>query len=285
MRMVGLACGVVLLVGAGASADRIVRLRDPSHARGTPVGVVETVLESFRDRSAAYTHWMTPDYEFDSDDPEFQASFPNGMSIDDERAYARHLFRDEATANDFPLPWATHVEVAVESIDELPAGGDTLSARVLLHIQDVAITLSDGSVLDVSDTYDLILLAPTEQGWRIRRWREFMEPTSLQAALADTTADSAAAVAPSSDAAPLRLAIVPRTDRGAWSFDVELPADGGTIEIFDVMGRRLVRQNLMGLSAGRHTVTLDGASHPPGVYFARLEQARAAANAKVVWVH
>jgi hypothetical protein len=40
--------------------------------------------------------------------------------------------------------------------------------------------------------------------------------------------------------------------------------------LFDVMGRRISRQDLTQMRAGHHTVAMDGVSYPPGVYMARV---------------
>ena len=67
-----------------------------------------------------------------------------------------------------------------------------------------------------------------------------------------------------------------RWDAGSRGVLVSLAlprAGAATLEIYDLVGRRFVRETLEGLSAGTHDVRIAGAgSLKPGVYFARLSQ-------------
>jgi hypothetical protein len=68
------------------------------------------------------------------------------------------------------------------------------------------------------------------------------------------------------------------------TFAITLGADGpATLELVDVSGRRLSQQDLRGLGAGEHTVSLDAAQQP-GVYWARLSQAGRMLSARVAFM-
>ena len=82
---------------------------------------------------------------------------------------------------------------------------------------------------------------------------------------------------------PLRL--VARTDAGGVStLLLELPTSyPATIELFDVAGRRLGSIEVGGLSAGPHSVAVPRTLLPSaGLYFVRLQQAGAVADAKLI---
>ena len=67
-----------------------------------------------------------------------------------------------------------------------------------------------------------------------------------------------------------------RWDAGSGGVLVSLAlprAGAATFEVYDLVGRRFVRETLERLSAGTHDVRIAGAgSLKPGVYFARLSQ-------------
>jgi hypothetical protein len=70
---------------------------------------------------------------------------------------------------------------------------------------------------------------------------------------------------------------------GEVTLVIELPvSQQATLDLFDVAGRRLGSVDLGGLGVGRHNVPVPRALLPSrGVYFARLQQAGAQADAKV----
>jgi hypothetical protein len=81
---------------------------------------------------------------------------------------------------------------------------------------------------------------------------------------------------------PLRLAA--RTDaRGSSTLLLELPTSyPATLELYDVAGRRLGSIDVGGLTAGPHTVAIPRTLLPAaGLYFVRLQQAGAVADAKL----
>jgi hypothetical protein len=63
---------------------------------------------------------------------------------------------------------------------------------------------------------------------------------------------------------------------------VVLAADQpATLDLMDAAGRRIARQDLAGLGAGEHTVSLAGTPHS-GVYWARVSQAGRMASTSFV---
>jgi len=69
--------------------------------------------------------------------------------------------------------------------------------------------------------------------------------------------------------------LTPNPSRGPLTVAFSLPDDRpAMLELLDVTGRRMVRRDLAGLSAGRHFMRLDeGVQIAPGVYFVRLTHA------------
>jgi hypothetical protein len=182
--------------------------------------------------------------------------------------------------------------VLVVSVDS-----STGEAHVVLEHLEARIALSDGTTIDLGDTRNVLELALTEAGWRVRRWSETHALPAAEDSLAQRLtraagrhpeSGSAAASPRDSQAAspPARLALAARVDRvqDALVFDLALPQSGGALELFDVAGRQIARHDLTGLGPGRRTLAVDGASYPAGVYFARLKQGDEAATAKIVWI-
>jgi hypothetical protein len=141
-----------------------------------PTQVVWRMLEAFTNRSEMdYVAWMTDDFRFDSDDPDFGVS--SGMSRADEEQFARHLFRGGKMSPDGrALPIATSLQLSVGPVSEAAEGMTDGQAHVtLLHLA-VRIALSDGSTLEVGDTRNEFWLVRTQVGWRVRRWQEIHPP-------------------------------------------------------------------------------------------------------------
>lgn len=127
--------------------------------------------------------------------------------------------------------------------------------------------------------------------WRVRAWHGAVsgEPDATASVCADARPGHRDAPVPtrtSSEAATTtRLAIRALADRsgGALAFEVALPAAGGTLELFDVAGRRVARRELDGIAPGARRVSLEARGLAPGVYVARVRQRDAAATAHVAW--
>ena len=263
-----------------------------------PMEAVWAMLEAFADRSeTAYAGWMSDDFRFDSDDPDFRASTPNGMDRAAEEQFARHLFRGGKLSPDGrALPTATRVQLSAGPVLATAVAMPHDQAHVTLAHLEVSIALSDGSTLELGETRNELWLVRTPAGWRVRRWQEtHPAPDALDAVAQrlahavnarDTLAPSTAAQEPPAPVATERVALAPHMDRerAALVFDVTLPAAGGSLEVFDVMGRRVIRRDLSDLGAGHHVVALDGHELGVGVYWARIQQGVNVATARVVWI-
>ncbi len=262
---------------------------EPQRVGAGPLAAVRAMLRAFGAKSGpGFVGMMSEDFVFDSDDPEFRARYPNGMTREDERSFAERLFQGGGRGPDGqPLPVATRVYISVGPMTVEPFDPTRAPARVVLKHLDARIELSDGSVLELGDadhTMDLVL---TEAGWRVRRWHERRASPLTQAHQdrSDSTASAGGERDPAEGELPARLALAARVDRAnrAMVFDLALPRAGGELELFDVMGRRVARHDLAEARRGHHTLTLDGGRFRAGVYWARLRQDDVAATAKLVW--
>ena len=73
--------------------------------------------------------------------------------------------------------------------------------------------------------------------------------------------------------------------RGSLQFAVSLPADApASLELVDITGRRVAKQDLGALAAGNHTIQMDASALRPGVYWARLTQAQKLTSTRVAIV-
>jgi hypothetical protein len=96
-----------------------------------------------------------------------------------------------------------------------------------------------------------------------------------------------AGLAPGASPSALRIRIASAPNARIVQLQLHLPsADDAQLELFDVTGRRLVRQRIEAGSAGERILTLDGARIPnSGVYFARVSQGELRASARFTRFH
>lgn len=278
MQILIVVCSALLLAGNGPSAP----------AGADPGATVWAMLDAFQQRSeSGYVGWMTDDFIFQSDDPDFRATSPSGMSRDAERRFAEHLFRGGANAPDGrPLPTAIRVDV---SAGPMLVGAEPRSpghATLRLDHLRAWIALSDSSGFEVGGTHNDIDLVLTEAGWRVSRWTETHASLRTADSLEQRLRQAAGIPGDSENGGvPSHLELTARPDRAhaAIVFDVGLPRAGGVLELFDVQGRKVGQRDLSGMARGRFRVALDGASYRAGVYWARVRQSDASITAKLVW--
>ena len=264
----------------------------PPAAHGTAMDAVVAMFDAFERRSLAdYTRWLAPDFVFESTDSTVRAEHPHGMLLDDELAFARNLFRDDATPGNGGLPHAQRVRVTRRLMRAAATRPGDTKAWIIIEGLRAQIDLSDGTLFDTGETHHELLLVSTEAGWRVRRWLESYPDDS--APVADTTAIASQAVdsavtttrTPAGVALPTRLDLYTLMDPAHHSlvFQAALPRAGGVLEMFDVQGRRVERRDLGDLRPGYHRISLEGGSFAAGVYWARLRQESATATTKVIW--
>jgi hypothetical protein len=233
---------------------------------------VGAILDAYSRRSINdYAIWFAPDYIFESYDPVVRERSPNGLSRAEELQSAQNLFEGNPLRS---LPRALRIDVSSRKmvVDRVAASG---TARVVVAGLRVVVALSDGSRIDTGEGRHELYLMPTPTSWLIQKWVE-MAPGDSGTALAARAANT---VAPR-----LRLAVVSQRGSSALDLEVELPRRGGTVELFDVQGRRIHRLDISDLSPGVHRVSLDGTRLASGVYWARLLQASDAVTTRVTWL-
>lgn len=218
---------------------------------------------------------------------------------------------DPTTGTGRPAPGPSRPDtVSVDSTDASAARGATTNRAATASATIVTLRASDGVALaaDRATVRDRLGAGPfASRGadeseastfelermdglWRVRAWHEAVsgEPDATASVRADArlrrrdapdptgTPDAAAA-------SPSRLAIRARADRphGTLAFEVALPEAGGTLELFDVAGRRVTQRDLGGLAPGVRRVAVEARGLGAGVYFARVRQRGATATAHV----
>ena len=83
----------------------------------------------------------------------------------------------------------------------------------------------------------------------------------------------------------VRLTSYPNPTRGQATIEYTLPeAQEVTLEVYDVLGRRVATLENGRRQAGRHTLRLDGGSLPSGVYFGRLKAGEQTRSQKITVV-
>lgn len=226
---------------------------------------------------------MAPDYRFDSNDPSFVIAHPDGFTRDDEFAFATHLFRGDGRAmGGGRRPVVTQVRAPLGAVYvEMRSRSAT---RAIAHIERYAFTLKfdDGSCVMLAGTDNVLELALQNGDWRVIAWHERMRVAPVAASLVVESAGK-----PDASALPDRLAIRRLGELGGSSiaFELALPARGGTLELFDLQGRRMARRGLDGVAPGIRRIELSASGVPAGTYWARLQQAGAVATTRVIRVY
>jgi hypothetical protein len=275
-KMLGSILTVVCVVLAGPITVRA--SRDPGKAfrPSAPEFAVWSIFQGFERRNPEeYVRTMSDDFVFDSDEPAFRDAYPHGMSRADEAAFLRHLVNGGTSGNGVLRPAVTWIVSTLGPMHVTILAQDERHARALVENYLVRIGFGDGSAVELGATRNEMELELQDDAWVVRRWHETLggEP------------DTGHVAAQPAAAAPLRLALVPRPERGrAMRFDLVLPAQGGRLELYDVMGRRVGDRDLEGLAPGVHAIALDGSAYPSGIYWARVRQARESVTARVTWL-
>jgi hypothetical protein len=319
VRISSLVCGLLLVTGRGVAAPGPTARARPLPAAPTAAAAAEETMpqatraENPADPAAAvlamlgafergnveeYVGWMSDEFSFVSNARELRGASPPWMTREEERSFAVALFRGAGRGpGGATLPRATRVRIDAGPATAIPLDGHVDRVRVTLERLRATIGFSDGSTRDLGGMRNVFDLVRTEAGWRVQLWYELCMPDAAQEPLASGQPPASSAPSAPRDTArtardslaaaiPARLSLSVRSDRarGALVFDLELPNAGGTLELFDVMGRRLESRDLAGLRPGPHRLSLDGDRYPSGVYFARLRQRDSAAVARVVWL-
>ena len=181
----------VLAIIAIAGPVAVVRGSAPSidpPAAGSAEEAIALMFEGFANRSwQRYVHAMAEDFLFTSDDPDHVAKYPNGMTREDEQAFAQHLFEGGGRGPcGEPLAIATSVDVVAGPMVVIPAAAG--AKRLVLEVLSSRILLENGEVMDVGPTLNTIDVVLTEAGWRVTRWHETIEATDANRSAMTATA-------------------------------------------------------------------------------------------------
>jgi len=252
---------------------------EPTRGFEAPESVVWLMFDRFEHMDTeGYVSAMAADYRFDSDEPGFATSSPNGMNREDERLILTHMVQGMPERH---LPALAYVTETLGPMRvSLETTGDGRTNGVLENYR-IQLVFKDSTRMQLGATRSEFELVLTESGWRVRRWHE-----STRAPVPDTPIAAGQQTGQPAIATTLpRLGMSAHADRarGSILFDVDLAGSGGALDLFDVQGRRVAGRDLAGMDAGRHTITIDAAEVPVGVYWARVRQPGAAVSTRVLW--
>ncbi len=174
----------------------------------------------------------------------------------------------------------------------------TLSSTHLTALAWSTFASLGGTVFAAFDSVNTILMGDShDQGatWTIRQrvsgpfaYQLVVHASDLYIARSDGLFVQSGAVTsvPEPRAADLRLTLAgPQPVRDAVRLRFDMPVAGvATLEVFDVSGRRVAGRITESWPPGRHPMTVDASTLPPGVYAARLTTASASATVHFVRV-
>jgi len=285
----GVAGGVSAFVGEPDSREAASLAR--AHPDTEPLLAVIALFRAFEHGDVeGYVGVMSDDYRFDSDDPAFRTMHARVYGREDERAFMTHLFRGGGHAPDgAALPTAVSVTDEQGPLWIEARGVDATHAIAHVRRYGPVLVLSDSGTLALGASDNVMQLRFEGGRWRISDWQEHVGVPAAgdSARLAGTpragAGDPASAVG--LDAIPaLSLRPIAGSTGGEMAFALAAPVAGGTLELFDLQGRRLAIRGLGDLPAGTRRVTLPAALLASGVYWARVVQAGQVASTRVVWL-
>jgi hypothetical protein len=252
------------------------------HDAGPEVALY-TLFHAFEQRDpGGWVDGLSVDYFFDSDDPDFHSAHPKGFGREDELAFATHLFREPPFRAGRRLPVATNVSELIGPMHVRIIAGDRTHATALVEHYVVGLTFDDGSGASLGATRNQFDLELQDGRWWITRWLEHVEVAG------EPDSDAVVATRPGvTDAASRpRLALAIHADPAANRIvcSLTLPRAGGSLELYDAMGRRMLHRNLDRLAAGRGTFTITAPGIPSGIYWAQVRQGGESVSARVSWI-
>lgn len=189
---------------AGAHADSL-PLAD------SPMGAVRRLIEAYRGRDLVdYAAMLAAHFHFDSSDPDFHASSPNGFTREDEIASASHLFHGFVNAAGIHMPAASSIEITVGDLHlasaRAAANLDEPIQVVVAEDLRLSVKLEDGNSFETGPLRHVFFVEralagevapgqPADPGrWIVQVWLENPNDDQLAAAAATTPAPDALAI-------------------------------------------------------------------------------------------
>jgi hypothetical protein len=297
---------------ARASVSRVELRGGPLPTADTPEGVVQRLLETYRERDLNdYAALLSAHFFFDSSDPEFRAACPYGRMREDQIKAADRLFHGYIDAAGRNVPAARWIELSLTDLHyaRRPAPVNLAEPMQVVVADGVRLTVhrADGSALETGPlryiffvererTGEIARGQPAEPGpWMVRMWLERPDggpllakgppaapppPPPRRPRPADSTAATSQALTPRS----LAFLRVPNPAREPLRLLIEVPEHGSAqLEAFDVQGRSVSRSDLGEHEPGDYTVpATSGVQLAPGLYWFRLTQGRRSATTRIV---
>ena len=269
----------------------------------SPLGLWNALITAYEARDAdTYAGLLTSDFVFHFADDDLQARYPQGWAKADETASARRLFTGGENSQGIRVSAADSVDVEYESAHGV-APSTQEPRRRQISVLGLVFTFHFGSeVVRTSPQElhvrvargDLAALDSTQTAtldrWYVEEMREF-PPGTEAAAVANRRAEAGGGEvdrAPATTQRELRFGIdwvgSDRARRVTNVAFVLTSFEPAIVEVFDVRGRRLLRQEIEAPSPGVRQVQLaPSRGLATGVYFVRLRQGAQTAVEKAVF--
>jgi len=257
--------------------------------RDSPVAAVRQLFAAYSLREPALlVESLADDFLFTSDDPEFVAAWPHGMTRAEERNFVTKIADGGRSSTGVALPPVIRMRVRIAGFEIDPAPENAEHARVIARGVECEMYTAEGLLgIEAADqTFDLVrTAAPSESplaglfasgAWRIRAWHEVV-----------TKAAAVATSAASADVEPTRLVLGIRRLSGPREWPVELaiamPHPGNAhFELFDVAGRLRMDRVMEAAGPGILRLTIADRDVRAGCYFARVRSGNEVVTSRVV---
>lgn len=266
-------------------------------AADSPFGLVLRIGAAYASRNlGAFSQALAQNYRFQFAEAELAARYPGGFLRDDEIQSADHLFHGFTGSDGIERPAARSIELTLDSLYVAPDPAHPDSSEVYQIVvvprTSLRIELESDGLLEVPPRLhvfrcvrgDAAVLdesqSATAEDWYVCAWEEWGEATEL---LPDAVKIKNVA-AGASDRLTVRALQNPARRFITVMLSLARP-EGATLDLLDVMGRRIRRTPIGALGSGAHRVELQGGQPlRAGVYWLRLTQGETAAVSKVVMI-
>jgi hypothetical protein len=279
------ACILVGSLTAGIAPDV------SSPPASTPAAAIHGLAHAYSNRSLeGLDALLTADYRFHSFEGGGRLAFAE-YGRADELEIASNLFgTPSARADGVERPVVRNIRCIALGLSESadPEHPDSTEHFRTIAVRDLRLELAlgNGELIVTRPLLQVFTLVrgdvairtegipPDPNRWYIRRWMENAE--TLANELSNVNAPRETEESASSTDRPIQLAIRPLGNPASPEMDLVLELPGtelARIEVFDVTGRRISKQELTPSQPGRHRVRAGAGAHlAPGAYWVRLTQ-------------
>ncbi len=271
--------------------------------RDSPVAAVRQLFAAYTLRDPELcVESLADDFLFTSDDADFVAAWPHGMTRTDERNFVTKIAFGGTSSSGVALPPVVRMRVRIASFEIEPASADADHARVIARgVECEMFTAAGPLAIEAGDqTFELVRTGDASESplaglfssgaWRIRAWREIVARAAAPAEVAART-DTAPAPAAganresSSVGERIRFGIRRLSALRAWPVQlaIAMPQAGtARFELFDVAGRLRMDRAMEAAGPGELSLTIADRDVRAGCYFARVKSGNEVVTTRVI---